>query len=199
MAHSERLVVVLAWLALTIGGVAAASSLGSALSQRFSIPGGAVRTSARIAHEFGSGGQVAPVVGVVSATGRDLTSPRYAREAQAAFARLARSQPGSRLGSYATTGDPAFLSADRHTEYALVFPRPDRGGQLSAGAIDAARRAVAGTVVAGAPMHVTGLDVLRAAGTSGKGNGVRFEALLGAAAHWLCWRSCSRRSSRSCR
>jgi putative drug exporter of the RND superfamily len=172
--------VVVVWLVLTVGGIAAASSLGGALSQKFSIPGAAVRTSARIAYEFGSGGQVAPVVGVVAAPGRDLASPRYAGEARAAFARLAGAEPGSRLASYATTGDAAFLSSDHHTEYALVFPVPDRSGQLSTAALDTARRAVAATRVAGARVHVTGLDALRSAGTSGKGNGVMVEALLGA-------------------
>jgi putative drug exporter of the RND superfamily len=176
----HRLVVVGTWLVLTVGGVVAASSLGGALSPKFSVPGSAVRTSARIAHQFGSGGQVAPLVGVVRAPGGDLASPRYAAEARLAFARLAAAEPGSRLASYATTGDGALLSSDRHTEYALVFAAPDRSGQLSASALDAARQAVAATSVAGARVHVTGLDALRSAGTSGKGNGVMVEALLGA-------------------
>src|SRR5205085_562355 len=82
--------------------------------------------------------------------------------------------------SYATTGAGAFLSTDHHTEYALVFPAPDRSGQLSTAALDTAQRAVAATRVAGARVHVTGLDALRSAGASGKGNGVMVEALLGA-------------------
>jgi RND superfamily putative drug exporter len=176
----HRLIVVAVWLVLTVGGIAAASSLGGALSQKFSVPGSAVRTSARIAHEFGSGGQLAPLVGVVDAPGRDLASPRYAVEARLAFERLAAAESGSRLASYATTGDGAFLSSDHHTEYALVFPAPGRSGELSTSALAAARQGVAATSVAGAPVHVTGLDALRSAGTSGKGNGVMVEALLGA-------------------
>jgi RND superfamily putative drug exporter len=177
----HRLVIVAAWVLLTVGGMAAASSLGGALSQRFAIPGSAVRTSAQIARQFGTGGQVAAVVGVITAPGRDLRIPPYAGEVRSAFVRLAAALPGSRLASDATTGDQAFLSADHHTEYALVFPRPDRSGQLSTGAIDAARRAVAGTLIAGAPVHVTGLDALRTAGAGGKGTGVMLQALIGAA------------------
>src|SRR5262249_55879062 len=148
------------------------SSLGGALSQQFSVPGAAVRTSERIAHEFGSGGQVAPLVAVVKAPGKDLASASHAREAQAAFARLRAAEPGSRLASYPSTGDAGFLSADRHTEYALVFPAPTGGDQLRAEAIDAGRRAMAGQRVAGAPVLVTGLDALRSSGASDSGAGV---------------------------
>ncbi len=176
----HRLVVVVVWLGLTLGGVVAAGSLGGALSQRFSVPGSAVRTSAEIAHRFGSGGEVAPLVPVVTVSGGDLSRPAAARQAQAAFTRVASAEPGSRLASYATTGDRAFLSADHRTEYALVFPAPGRGGQLDPHLIAAARQAVAGMSVAGAPVHVTGLDALRTAGTSGGGNGVMTEAILGA-------------------
>src|SRR5436305_14855294 len=96
----------------------------------------------RIAHDFVSGGQVAPLVAVVSASGKDLTSPVYAGQAKAAFARLAAASPGSRLASYATTSDRAFLSQDRHTEFALVFPQPPaQGDSLSSSAISAVRSA----------------------------------------------------------
>ncbi len=176
----HRLVVVAVWLTLTVGGVVAAGSLGGALSQQFSVPGSAVRTSAEIAHRVGSGGQVAPLVPVITVSGGDLSRPALSRQALAAFARVASAEPGSRLASYATTGDRAFLSTDHHTQYALVFPAPGRGGQLDPRLIAAARQAVAGMTVAGAPVHVTGLDALRTAGTSGGGNGVMAEAMLGA-------------------
>ncbi len=179
----HRLIVVATWVALTVGGGVASGSLGSALSQQFSIPGAGVRTSAEIAHRFGSGG--APLVPVVTVpgrdlSGRDLSGRGLAREAQAAFARVAAAEPGSRLASYASTGDPAFLSADRHAEYALVFPAAARGGQLDPGMLVAARHALAGVTVGGAPVRLTGLDALRSAGTSSGGNGVLVEALLGA-------------------
>jgi putative drug exporter of the RND superfamily len=176
----HRLMVVSAWLVLTAGGVIAAGSLGSALSQQFSVPGSAVRTSAEIAHRFGSGGQIAPLVPVVTVPRGDLAGGALGRRAQAAFARVAAAEPGSRLASYATTGDRTFLSPDHHTEYALVFPAARGGSQVDPGSLDAARQAVVGMTVGGAPVHVTGLDALRTAGTSGSGNGVMAEAMLGA-------------------
>ncbi len=175
----HRLLVVLVWLSLTIAGVFAATSLGSALSQQFSIPGKAIATSARIANEFGSGGNVPPLVGVISAPHQNLATPTHSREVQRVFARMAAAEPGSRLASYATTHDTAFLSSDRHTEFALIFPNA-RHGQVSDGQIAAARSAAASAPMSGASIHVTGLDALRNTGGSGKGNGVVVEAMLGA-------------------
>ncbi len=175
----HRLVVAFAWLALTFGGAVAATSLGSALSQKFSIPGAAIATNNRIGHEFGTGGS--PLVPVVSVAGGDLRAPALARQVNAAFARVAAAEPGSRVASYASTGDPAFLSGDHRTEYALIFtPAGVTGQQLSGGVLDAARRAAGSVSVAGAPVNVTGIDALRSAGTQGKGNGVMAEAMLGA-------------------
>jgi hypothetical protein len=122
----HRLLVVIAWVAVAVGGAVAAGSLGSAFSKQFSIPGKAIATSARIAHEFGAGGQTAPLVGVISSSHQDLASPRAARQAQTAFARMSAAEPGSRLASYETTGDRSFLSPDHHAEFALVFPRGAR-------------------------------------------------------------------------
>ncbi|HWE13587.1 MAG TPA: MMPL family transporter, partial [Solirubrobacteraceae bacterium] len=159
----------------------AAGSLGSALSTQFSIPGKAIAVSARIAHEFGAGGQTAPLVGVIDTPGEKLASAAYARRTDAVFARMAAAAPGSRLASYATTGDPAFLSADRHTEFALVFPPAHAGGgELTAPQVAAVRRAADAMGLAGAQVHVTGLDALRNTTSTGGGNGVVVEAMLGA-------------------
>ncbi len=175
---SHKLVVVVTWLVLPVGGAAAASSLGGALSQKFSVPGAAIRTNDRIGHEFGTGGS--PLVPVISVSRGDLRQPALARQVSAAFARVAASEPGSRVASYANTQDAAFISPDHHTEYALIFTpagTADRAEQRGAGA---ARRAAQTVSVAGAPVDVTGLDALRTAGTQSKGNGVMTEAMLGA-------------------
>ncbi len=176
----HRLLVVVSWLALAVGGIVAAGSLGSAFSKQFSIPGRAIAVNARIAHEFGAGGQSAPLVGVISAPGRDLSSPTYARQAQGVFGRMAEAAPGSRLASVGTTGDRAFLSADRHAEFALLFPPRSDAGQLTTAQVAAIRRAASALPVAGGRVHVTGLDALRDTTETGKGNGVVVEAMIGA-------------------
>ncbi len=136
----HRVMVVLSWLVLTLGGVIAAGSLSGALSQKFSIPGAAVRTNERIGHEFGSGGS--PLVPVVRVARGDLRRPALARQVNRAFRAVAAASPGSRMASYSTTGDIAFLSPDHRTEYALVFTAPGAGGQqLSSAVLQAAQRA----------------------------------------------------------
>jgi RND superfamily putative drug exporter len=121
-------------------------------------------------------------VGVISAPGRDLASPRAARRAQAVFARMSAAEPNSRLASYATTGDRSFLSADDHTEFALVFPPSyAAAGQLSSHQVAEVRRAADAVALPGAQIHVTGLDALRDTSAGGKGNGVVVEAMLGMA------------------
>jgi RND superfamily putative drug exporter len=175
----HRLVVVLSWLVLMVGGGVAAGSLGKALSNNFSIPGAAIATNNRIAHEFGTGGS--PLVPVVTVSSGDLRGPALARQVDAAVARVAASVPGSRIASLQTTGDPAFLSADHRTEYALIYTPSGGQGQIPQGLIDSAQRAAASVTVAGARVNVTGMDALRSAGTQGKGgNGVVVEAMLGA-------------------
>ena len=175
----HRLMVVTLWLVLSFGGAIAASSLSGALSQKYSIPGAAIATNNRIGHEFGTGGS--PLVPVVHVTRGDLRQPALARQVDAALARVAAAEPGSRVASYATTRDPAFLSPDHRTEYALIFTPAGVGGQQITGApLDAASRAAASVSVAREPVDVTGLDELRSAGTQSKGNGVMAEAMLGA-------------------
>ena len=174
----HRVLVVVVWMVLASGGVMAAGSLGSAFSQQFSFPGKAIAVSGRIAHEFGAGGTTAPLVGVISAP---RAAPAVSRRAQSVFAAMAAAEPGSRLASYATTGDRAFVSSDRHTEFALLFPPSAAvGGQLSARQVAVVRRAADVVSVPGAQVNVTGLDALRNAVSTGTGNGVVVEAMLGA-------------------
>jgi putative drug exporter of the RND superfamily len=177
----HRVLVVVVWIMLASGGVIAAGSLGSAFSQQFSFPGKAIAVSDRIAHEFGAGGTTAPLVGVISAPRADLASPAVTRRAQSVFAAMAAAEPDSRLASYATTSDRAFVSSDRHTEFALLLPPSAAvGGQLNAGQVAVVRRAADAVSVPGAQVNVTGLDALRNAVSTGNGNGVVAEAMLGA-------------------
>lgn len=98
----HRLAVVVGWLVLAVCGGVAAGSLGGALSKKFSIPGAAIRTNERVAHQFGTGGS--PLVPGVRVPSGDLRQPGLARQVERAFERVAAAEPGSRVASYATTG-----------------------------------------------------------------------------------------------
>src|SRR5919201_2219701 len=98
------------------------------MDQKFSVPGKeGWETNVTIAQLFGgSGGDTAPIVPVVTVPrGKTVSSPGIQRQLAAVDRRLKRALPGSRLASFASTGDPAFVSADRRTTFSIVYPRPD--------------------------------------------------------------------------
>jgi putative drug exporter of the RND superfamily len=179
LAH-KRLVAV-SWLILTVGGMAAAGPASKALSQEFSVPGReGFETNKAITDEFRSGGNTAPLVPVVTLPAGENVSSAEVRSGLAQVqSRLARALPGARIASYLTDGDRAFVSQDGRTTFMLAYPRPETAafGQ-SPKAAKAAKRALAGVTVAGAPVHLTGLDALQNT-SGGTGPGVLVEGLLG--------------------
>jgi RND superfamily putative drug exporter len=182
LAHKRTVVV--AWVALTLVGMASAGSATKALKQKFSVPGreGWV-TNRQIQREFGgTGGNGAPLLAVVTLpTGASVSSPAVRGELRAVEARLQHVLPGTRLAGYAGTGAPAFLSADRRTTFVVAYPPPDRtqAFENNPKAAKAASAALAGATVAGAPVHLTGFDALANQSGGGNGPGVFVEALLG--------------------
>ena len=85
--------------------------------------------------------------------------------------------PGSRVASYASTGDRTFVSDDGHTTFALVYPRPDPDSAFGDNpkAEEAARTAIAGATVGGASVHLTGFDALQQESGGSDGPGVLFD------------------------
>jgi putative drug exporter of the RND superfamily len=163
LAH-KRLVVGF-WFLVTIAAFAAIGRAGNALSEEFNtVPGReAFETNREIAAIYGSGGEVAPIVPVVTLPeGTTVDSPSVTEELDAALARVEAALPSTRLASYASTGDRAFVSEDGRTTFALVYI-PPRGG-IEPGQKEArqAQSALEGATVAGAPVRVTGFEALRA-------------------------------------
>jgi RND superfamily putative drug exporter len=167
------------WIALTIAAFAAIQPAGNALSQQFSVPGKeGFETNRELAAIYGSGGDVAPLVPVVTLPqGTTVDSPGVRDQLAAAMAKVEAALPQARTASYASTGDRAFVSGDGRTTFALVYI-PARGG-VDQGQNEArlAQAALDGVTVAGASVEVTGLDALRASG--GDGEGVGTGVLLG--------------------
>jgi RND superfamily putative drug exporter len=182
LAHKR--IVVGFWVVLTLIGMAAAGPASEALKQKFSVPGReGWLTNQQIAREFhGTGGNHAPLLAVVTLPlGHAVSSAGVQAELRALEARLERALPGTRLAGYASTHSPTFLSADRRTTFVIAYPPPDPKEAFEANP-EAAKRAsavLAGTTVAGAPVHLTGYDALSAQSGGGKGPGVFLEAMLG--------------------
>src|SRR5436190_10941212 len=182
LAH-KRMVTVF-WLVLTVVGIATVGSATKAMNQKFSVPGKeGWETNVTIAQLFGgAGGDTAPIVPVVTLPhGKTVSSPGVHRQLAAVDRRLEQTLPGSRLASFASTGNSAFVSADRRTTFSIVYPRPDPNSTFGENT-QAAKRATAAlhtTTVAGAPVHVSGYDALQNDAGSDSGTGVLLESVLG--------------------
>jgi putative drug exporter of the RND superfamily len=182
LAHKRT--VVLSWLVLMIVGIAVAGPATDALAPGYSVPGKeGWETNEAIAARYGDTGRGTPplVPVVVLPEGETIDSPGVRAELTAVDERLRESLPGSRIASFASTGERAFVSEDGRTIFALAYPRPDQGSQWGEApkAAKAAHRALEGATVAGAPVRLTGIDALEDSGADGGGTSVLVEALIG--------------------
>jgi RND superfamily putative drug exporter len=172
------------WLAIAVAAFAAIGPATDSLSQQFTVPGEeGFETNQQLASIYGNGGDVAPLVPVVTLPqGKTVDSPGVTDELDAALSKVEAALPDARTASYASTRDRAFVSEDGRTTFALVYI-PGKGGvdpgQAEAGQ---AQAALADAKVGGSAVEITGLDALRAAaGDNDSGStGVLLEALVGA-------------------
>ena len=172
---SHKRLVTGVWVVITIAAFASIQPSSDALSQEFTVPGReGFETNREIVARYGSGGDVAPLVPVVTLpAGTTFDSPGVRAQFDAAVDRVRAAVPGSRA-----LADEAFVSKDRRTAYALVYI-PEKPG-LEPGQAEAkqAEAALAGATVAGAPVRVTGLDALRADSASGAGDDTSVSILV---------------------
>src|SRR5215218_2254972 len=163
----------------------AAGPATDALDPEFSVPNKeGWETNVDIEQHYrGTGGNTSPLVPVVTLPkGTRADSPAVKRDLAQLDKRLERALPGSRLASYASTGDKAFISDDGRTTFALVYPQPDPDSAFGENprAEKAASAALEGTTVAGRPVHLTGFDALfEDSGADSDGPGLLLEAMLG--------------------
>ena len=176
LAHKRAIVVL--WLALTVLGAWSANAVSSRWLEQFSIPGySAYEANQRTLKTFGTG-ENAPLVAVFQSKG-DVTKVVAIKQAIAA---AAKQNPGSRLSSYFSTGSDAYVSKDRHTTFAELYPPGNQGfnGNVK---IKEARAALEQATPAGVKSYLTGRDPLQEAASGGDTNGpsVLTEALIGGA------------------
>src|SRR5947209_16300532 len=186
LAHKR--IVVAFWLILAVVGFASAQSATNALSQRFSLPGKeSYEANLSILRTYGTDPTNPPFVPVVTLpVGTTVGSPGVKAQLAGVFNRIAARSPGARIVSYASTGNPAFVSRDGRTTFGLVYAVEGFGFSGPAKAQDAITAALRGATVAGSPVHLTGLDPLATGGGGGgSGPSVLVEALLGGVAALL--------------
>jgi putative drug exporter of the RND superfamily len=172
----HRILIGAAWLAVVAGALIGVGHVSGRLSKRLSLPGqpGYV-TNQRILHRYGIDGATQPLVPVVTlAPGQVVAGARPALAR--AFAEIADAQPGTRVLSYPSTGNRAFIGRDGRTTFALVL-LPGYQPDDPTPAINR-ETAILHHALPGATVTVTGLPALSSSG--GSGTGVLAEVLIGA-------------------
>jgi RND superfamily putative drug exporter len=172
----RRRAIVLLWIGLTLVGAYSASAVSKRWLEQFSIPGySAYEANQRTLKTFGTG-ENAPLVAVFHSNG-DVTKVTGIRRAISA---AAKQNPGSRVSSFFSTGSDAYVSRDRHTTFAELYP-PGNQGFNGTVKIGEARAALTQATPAGVTSYLTGRDALQEAASGGNTGGpsVFTEALIG--------------------
>src|SRR5579864_3893702 len=90
-----------------------------------------------------------------------------------------RAVPGSRVVSYGSMPNRVLVSRDGRTTMGLIYiPRPVTFNDVPKD-ISAVQAALGSVRIAGAPIHVTGQDVLAIGSSGGSGPGLLVETALG--------------------
>ena len=167
------------WLLALVAGGAAAGKVSQRLSTDFSLPGQPGYVAAQqIMRVYGNGGQRAPSILTVTVPAGETARADQGQIA-AAFGKLRAAERQLRIVGYGDTGDPAFITSDGRTTYALLFaPRPKGFG--SSLASEQALTVLRSALPPGYHAAATGLSELQA-GSDTKGPGVLAETLIGAA------------------
>jgi putative drug exporter of the RND superfamily len=168
--------IVFLWIVLTLVGAYSANAVSKRWLEQFSIPGySAYEANQRTLKTFGTG-ENAPLVAVFRSDG-DVTKVTGIKKAIAA---AERQNPGSRVSSYFSTGSDAYVSHDRHTTFAELYP-PGNQGFNGTVKIGEARTALQEATPSGATSYLTGRDALQEASSGGDSNGpsVFLEAMIG--------------------
>jgi len=171
----RRRVVIATWLVLTLFGMFSAVKVSNRWLEQFSIPGySAYEANQRAVKAFGSG-EVPPLVAVLQGEGDVTKAPGAAR----AFSEAAAKNPGARFSSTFTTGSDAYVSKDRHTTFAEIFPAGQQGFKPLA-TIGATRAKLKQLAPPGTKAYLTGRDPLQvAASGSTTGPSILGETLIG--------------------
>jgi putative drug exporter of the RND superfamily len=164
----------LAWIALTVFGLFGVSNLADRWQEEFSIPGySAYEANQAALEKFGTGAQP-PLVAVFRSKG-DVTRERGIARAVEAGAAVNR---GARSSSYFSTGSRAFVSKDRRTTFALIYPAGQQAFEVS-DRVKRTRSAIRRAAPAGVTTHLTGRDALYEAEGGNEGPGILLEVLIG--------------------
>ena len=172
----HRRAVMVAWLVVFVVGGAAAGKVSNRLKVEFSLPGQpGYETAHRIVGVYGNGGLTTPDVAVVTVPAGQTVSADSSQLA-AAFDRARTAVPSVRIVDLAVTHNPAFVTRDGRTTWALVLT-PEAHGFTDSRTPDRVQAALR-SALPGYRVGTTSLDQLQSGGHD-KGPGVLLETLIG--------------------
>jgi putative drug exporter of the RND superfamily len=118
----HRLFVVLFWVIMLPIGVIAAGQTSKRLTVDFSLPGQpGYQTEKQILATFGNGGSNPPTIAVVTVPAGTTVNDQMSKITPV-FDQIKAALPKMRFVDYAETNNPVFLTKDKRTTYALVYP-----------------------------------------------------------------------------
>ena len=169
--------VIAAWIVLTLFGGYAAGQLSSRWYQSLAVPGKPAYEGSQRTFEALGAGVRSPNTVVFHSSRADVGKSPAVR---AAMARVVKASPGALTSSYFSTGNPMYVSRDRHTTFLQVY-LPGRAGLDVGSGAKTIRAAAAAGLPAGISVDVTGRDALGEASTEGSsaGSSILLEALIG--------------------
>jgi RND superfamily putative drug exporter len=171
----RRRFIVFAWIGLFVFGLFSTTRLADRWFESFSIPGySAYEANQRALKTFGTG-QQAPLVAVFRSKG-DVSEEKGIERAVAAGAAV---NAGSRTSSYFSTHSDAYVSKDRHTTFAEIYP-PGTSGFDSNVHIKKVRAAIREATPPGVVVHLTGRDALQEDIGGTEGPSLAIEITIGA-------------------
>ncbi len=176
----RKALVTLFWVVVAVAGALTISGTTGRMTNSFAMPGQAYQVDNQIAREYGTGGSQPPYVPVITVpAGQHVSDPAVAAATGRAFAAVARAIPGVRIADYATTHNPAFVTRDGRSTFALAYTAPVNGFG-GANLAPAMSRAMTAAMPPSWHAGVTGTQALDASQPSaGKGTGLMTEAMIG--------------------
>ncbi|MBA3379289.1 MAG: MMPL family transporter, partial [Chloroflexia bacterium] len=165
------------WLAMVVVAVALMPTVFDRLSEDFSVPDTESNQAiTELTGIYGNNGTSNPLVPVVTLPeGTTVESGGVRDELLAIESRVLEARPEARVVSYASTGDPAFVSEDGRTTFALVYLPVF--GEGPAG-LNALTETLDGATAGGADVLLSGRPLLSQETEEG-GAGVLIETLIG--------------------
>ena len=175
----HKLMVTLLWLAIAAACVLTVGGTTHRMTNTFSMPGQAFRVDNQIARHYGNGGDQTPYVPVLTVkASQQVSSPAIAAATGRAFAALHTALPNTRIADYATTHNPAFISRDGRSTFAVVYTM-DNTSFSAPSEGPAIQHTLTAAIPAGWHAGVTGEQLLQAGATQSKGTGIMVEAMIG--------------------